>query len=360
MKKNIIKIIIIFIALVQISMADEVIKKYKLFDGGRFPGLISTGGDNIVAVWGDYSIKIAVSDNGGQSFPYKKIVETSGINSGGGVWLEGEKKIIVFGQPKHPISSLYAYTSSDLGRSWNKSKIILPDQYHDVQLHFGGAGRVLKNKICKGRIVKPARVYGKESGYNVLIFSDDNGLSWSVGNPYPELATGEGSVIEINDNKLLYTSRRHWYKNQKNVRSQRSFAVSYDCGETWKETYIGNVPDGPRYRDINKPMGPTHNGHFGLAGSLEKLEKAGEELLFYTNVDRDDWKRKNLALFVSKDDGKNWKKLFNIHEQQAAYSSMVVTSSRLVVHFEGGEGREYEGSYIASYPISHILNKIEN
>jgi len=55
-------------------------------------------------------------------------------------------------------------------------------------------GITLRHGEHKGRLLRPARVYGKNNGYNTAIFSDDGGKTWQSSKPFPMTGTGEGAV----------------------------------------------------------------------------------------------------------------------------------------------------------------------
>ena len=299
------------------------------------------------------------SKNGGEKFDTLRIIEKEAINGGGAVYVPSINRIILFSQIKHPPSEMFAHISDDGGENWRKMRIILPEKHSNTQLHFAGSGRFLSSKKCYGRIIRPARVYGVRDGYNNAIYSDDNGVSWKVSNKYPITATGEGSIVELDDGTLLYSSRRHWFENQQVATYNRSFAISSDCGRTWESSYNSDIPDGPKYRNITDPKGPTHQGHYGLMAGLATAYYNGEEYIFYTNVDSN-WERKGLSIWGSKDGGRTWPIYKKIHDSYAAYSTIGVVSDdqniRIVVHFEGGEKKEYEGSFIAIFDMNWLLN----
>jgi len=216
---------------------------------------------------------------------------------------------------------------------------------------------VLNSAQCKDILIRPSRVYGVEDGYNNVIISKNFGDSWFVGGSFPELATGEGAIAELSDGRIIYSSRKHWFKNQEQATSDRHFAYSDDCGLTWHSLFTSNVPDGPTFRNLSKPMGPTHQSHYGLMGDMISINYKGKEYLLHSNVDSI-WERKGLSIWVSQDDGRTWPIKKKIHKGPSAYSSLIFDDvTELVhIHYEGGYKKEYEGSFIASIHISNLIN----
>ncbi len=336
----------------------------KLFDGGRFPGLAVTINGTILAFWGDKHLSVRRSVDNGKTFGPELVVANPALNGGGAVVNQDTGMIYAFSQPKHPPSKRYVHKSSDDGLTWVTEQLSLKsnDSESKTELHFAGSGRYLKTGKCSGRIIRPTRVYGVADGYNNAIFSDD-GSNWHLSKPFPLMATGEGAILELAHGDILYSSRRHWFSSQAAATSNRIFAVSEDCGNSWKDAYeTSDLPDGPRYRDLKNGKGPTHQGHFGLMGDLASIDYDGKRFLLYTNVDSE-WERKGLTIWASTDNGLTWPIKRRIHNSYAAYSSIAVKvddanaeNSKIYVHFEGGKKKEYEGSFLATFNMQWLLN----
>jgi sialidase-1 len=336
----------------------------KLFEGGRFPGLAVTTKGTLLAFWGDKHLSVRRSIDEGKTFGPELVIANPGINGGGAVVNQDTGVIFAFSQPKHPPSQAYVHKSSDDGLTWVTEQLSLMsnDSNDNTELHFAGSGRFLLTPKCRGRIIRPTRVYGVADGYSNAIFSND-GSSWYLSQPFPLRATGEGSILELANGDLLYSSRRHWFSNQTAATSHRLFAISEDCGNSWKEAYeVSDLPDGPKYRNLKSGKGPTHQGHFGLMGGLASIDYDGKRILLYTNVDSN-WERKGLTVWASFDNGITWPIKRRIHNSYAAYSSLSVKvddsdadNSKIYVHFEGGDKKEYEGSFLVIFNMHWLLN----
>jgi len=77
-------------------------------------------------------------------------------------------------------------------------------------------GITLRHGKQKGRLLRPARFYGKANKqeewpnhYTNAIYSDDGGKTWLTSEPFPANGTGEATVAELSDGRIYYNSRRH-------------------------------------------------------------------------------------------------------------------------------------------------------
>lgn len=363
---NIIRILF-FLALIIVQVhADPFFSKNQLFEGGRFPGLAITNEGTVLAFWGDEQLQVKRSIDGGKTFGNEIIIAKKGINGGGAIVDRKSGKILAFSQSEHPPSDSFIHESNDDGLTWktSKFKIVNEDKGMKTQLHFSDSGLYLETKKCQGRIIRPARVYGTQDGYNNAIYSDD-GSQWFVSNEFPIKATGEGAIVEFQDGTLLYSSRRHWFPSKEALSPYRIFSKSYDCGETWQDPYesIG-LYDGPRYRSMTEGKGPSHQGHYGLMGSMVKLDIDSEFVLLHSSVfdEEYNWLRKGLVIYISMDGGISWEKSDPLHDGPAAYSAMLIIKnsedvykSDIIVFFEGGLDKEYEGGYLITTTLDNLF-----
>jgi len=359
---NIIRILF-FLALIIVQVhADPFFSKNQLFEGGRFPGLGITNKGTVLAFWGDKQLLVKRSLDKGQTFGSDIVIAKEGINGGGVIVDINSGKILAFSQSKHPPAESFIHESNDDGLTWKTSKLKILNQQEEfqTQLHFAGSGIKLESNKCQDRLIRPTRVYGEKNGYNNAIYSD-NARDWTVSKKFPIQATGEGAIIELANGNLLYSSRKHWFNSQKNASPFRLFAYSSDCGESWEFPFESQgLYDGPRYRGISEGKGPTHQGHFGLMGDMSKLHVDGAEVLFHSNVyeNESDWKRRGLTIWASIDGGVSWPIKRKIHIGPSAYSSIKTIqnekdnmNSLIIAHFEGGEEKEYEGSYVSVFNL---------
>ncbi len=349
--------------------ADPFFQKNKLFEGGRFPGLSITNKGTVLAFWGDKQLLVRRSIDKGKTFGRDIVIAKKGIN-GGGVIVESDGgRILAFSQSKHPPAESFIHESNDDGLTWRTSKLkILNDEGKDqTQLHFSGSGIDLKSIKCQGRIIRPTRVYGTKDGYNNTIYSD-NGSQWFSSKGVPIKATGEGAIVELEGGVLLYSSRRHWFPSKEALSPFRVFSKSHDCGETWVDSYESTgLYDGPRYRDLYEGKGPSHQGHYGIMGGMIRFNINGESILLHSSVfDKQySWLRKGLVIYISLDKGVSWKKSKPLHTGPAAYSDILIIKnnknmlkSNLIIFFEGGVDKEYEGGYLINTTLENLFQTL--
>jgi sialidase-1 len=270
--------------------------------------------------------------------------------------------ILLFIEDKHPPAKLTVLVSKDDGQSWHPVEVVIqPDQRGNVpSMHMCESGLTLHRGPKPGRLIRPARVYQSEKGYNTAIYSDDGGRTWIPSEPFPIEGTGEGAIVELSDGTLYYSSRTHWFAAPP-YRWERLFAWSVDAGATWKNPEFSSVlPDGPRYRGL-EPRGANYNGHFGMMAGLTRLPVSGRDILLYSNADWEGHERVRLTVWTSFDGGKTWPVKRLVFPGPSAYSSLACgrpgtpSEGWIYVLFEGGESQPYEGGFLARFNLAWIL-----
>lgn len=345
---------------------DDKYQVKKIFEGGRFPGIAVSQKGTVLAFWGDQKLLVKSSNDGGLTFGPQMVISDKAINGGGVITNELTGEIFAFSQSEHPPSKKYIHSSVDDGITWETRELDLKDKKNGnkTQLHFAGSGIQIKSGNCKGLMIRPTRVYGKETGLNNSIASYD-GVKWSQLGAISVKGVGEGAIVELEEDLILYSSRRHWFPDQLAASSNRLMSLSDNCGLSWKENFEADgLPDGPRYRDLSKGKGASHQGHFGIMGDMGKLYCDGRRVLLHTSVnDPDsDWNRKGLTLWTSFDGGITWPLSELIYDGPSAYSALAVIedkenceNSKILIHFEGGVNKEYQGSYLAVLKFGSLI-----
>ncbi|WP_081712170.1 sialidase family protein [[Clostridium] dakarense] len=114
---------------------------------------------------------------------------------------------------------------------------------------LGGVGSGIT--MPDGTIVMPIQIALRENNannyYSSIIYSKDNGETWTMGNKVPNSRTSENMVIELDG--ALIMSARH------DSTGYRSSYISYDLGNTW-EIYE------PLHRKISTGSGSGCQGSF--------------------------------------------------------------------------------------------------
>ncbi len=148
--------------------------------------------------------------------------------------------------------------SDDNGKTWsnninltqNTSRI--KNQPSNTIGWLGGVGKGIV--MDDGTIVFPIQIALRENNsnnyYSSIIYSNDNGETWTMGNTVPDSKTSENMVIEL-DKALIMSSR--WDSS-----GYRASYISYDLGNTW------NI-----YEPLHKKI-TTGNGS-GCQGSFIKV-----------------------------------------------------------------------------------------
>jgi sialidase-1 len=254
----------------------------------------------------------------------------------------------------HPPSPLTVYRSRDDGRTWQPEQVTIhADSNGNMpSMHMNDHGITLRHGPHKGRLLRPARYYGKKNDrsewpnhYTNAIYSDDGGRTWRTSDPFPENGTGEATVAELSDGRIYYNSRVHWQERPKNTR--RRSAISDDGGQTWKDWRIVEVlPDGHQHRS------------YGCMGGLVRLPVEGRDILIFSNIDTTNPRRERGTVWASLDGGKTWPVKRLVYEGASAYSSLTAgrpgtpSEGWIYLHFEGGPDG---GSQVARFNLSWLV-----
>jgi len=329
----------------------------QVFAGNRFPNVVVATDGTVLAFWN--GVRVRRSEDGGMTWG-DEILVGKGFMGGGVTVDENTGDILAFVQAHHPPAALTVYRSTDQGKTWQTQETaIQEDKNGNVpQMHMAEHGITLRHGKHKGRLLRPARVYGKASGYNLAIYSDDGGKTWHTSAPFPIMGTGEGAVAELSNGHIYYSSRKHWFKEVSDFTHQRAFAWSYDGGETWKDEGFDSVlPDGPRYRG-KEGRGPSHQGHFGMMCGLTRLPVEDRDILIYSNADTPEHRRVRMTVWASFDGGRTWPIKRLVYEGPSAYSSLdagrpgTPSEGWIYLQFEGGPKG---GSTLARFNLAWLL-----
>ena len=302
-----------------------------LFDSQRFPNLVTLPDGSVLATWGATEMVARRSADGGDTWEEPTPIGP-GLQGGGTVVDERTGDVLAFayiGDPKshdevHAREQRAMHRSTDGGRTWREEKATYhPDvNGHVPALHYAEHGITLEHGPHAGRLLRPARVYGKADGYNTAVYSDDHGRTWHPSAPFPIFGTGEGAVAERSDGTIYYSSRKHFFTDEETRHPRRAYAVSRDGGATWTDAgYHRNLPDGPQYRGGEK-RASCWNGHFGMAAGLTRLPLADRDVFIYSNADQPEHTRHRMCLWASFDGGATWPIKRLIDDGTAAYSSL--------------------------------------
>jgi len=320
----------------------------QVYRGGRFPNIIVAVDGTVLALWN--GVKVRRSEDGGETWG-PEIMVGSGFMGGGAIVNEANGEIFAFVEKHHPPAPVTVYRSKDHGKTWSPAEVVIkPDSNgHALSMHMNEHGITLRHGRHKGRLLRPARYYGKRNHrdqwpnhYTTAIYSDDGGKTWQASEPFPAMGTGEATLAELSDGRVYYNSRRHWAPQGVNP-LRRWTAWSDDGGKTWKDLSICEVlPDGPQ------------NTNYGCMGGLVRLPIKDRNILIYSNCDSPGG-RNHGTVWTSFDGGKTWPIKRLVYKDGFAYSSLTAgrpktnTEGWIYLHFESG------GSKVARFNLSWLL-----
>lgn len=342
---------------------------YKPGDSGyscfRIPAIITTKKGVMLAFaearkngcgdTGDIDLVLRRSKDGGKTWSDLQVVWNDSTNtcgnpvpvqdlSTGKIWLlstwnlgsDHEKEIR--DQSSKNGRCVYVLSSPDEGLTWSKPREITRDvKKTDWTWYATGPchGVQVSSGKYKGRLVVPVNHVEAGSGKNFacVIYSDDHGISWKLGNDTPQDKTNETTVAEISNGNLMLNMR-----NSDRDHKTRLTSVSTDGGQHWGEVQTDTVL-----------IEPICQGSL-LNYSLNK----SKSLLFFSNPAHKT-KRANLTLRVSDDDGKTWLNSIVLHPGPAAYSDITVWKRNVACLYEAGLAKPYEGIAFKTVAFNEIL-----
>ncbi len=205
---------------------------------------------------------------------------------------------------------MFQVTSDDHGDSWSPIREITDQvKQPDWQLVVSGSGSGLqmRHPSYNHRMLIPSHYSSIENGQPevrcFLLYSDDGGLNWNIGGPSPEAENNECEVAEISGGGLMLNMR----KADEVPTFARSVAYSYDGGVTLVDQQLDDELYGPNCQ-----------------GSLDSyLDSTGQFVAIFSNP-RHKFRRENLVLQRSFDDGQSWEPIATIFEGYAGYSDLIV------------------------------------
>lgn len=207
--------------------------------------------------------------------------------------------------------------SDDEGETWSEPKCLNPEVKEDYMSFLcagPGCGIVIQNGKYAGRVVLP--IYFGTTKFPPLrlscacIFSDDNGLTWSMGKSpneargynvrrvYEQRMLTEAQVIEQENGRLKIFMRNH------DKRKRVAVAYSSDGAENW---------DGFRFDDSLRQC--------ICQLSVIKLQNTEKPTVVFINADSEK-ERANGTIRISEDDGETWKYSRVFRDGPFAYSAL--------------------------------------
>jgi len=218
---------------------------------------------------------------------------------------------------------VFVLRSKNEGESW-ETPVDITSSIKENDWRWYATGPVhaiqLKSDTYKGRIVVPCNhtVDGNDSHFSHVIYSDDKGLTWKMGESITDKGTDECTVVELKDGSLMLNMR-----NRDRTLPCRKISKSSDGGKTWSTSSFDTT--------LIEPI---------CEGALLRYENSA---ILFSNPSHKK-KRKNLTLHISSDEGKTWSKNIIVHNGNAAYSDIVqLTNKSVFCIYETGIFLPYSG-----------------
>ena len=199
--------------------------------------------------------------------------------------------------------------SDDDGKTWTAPRELTTSNFRDEphqltdSLGFwsifptSGKGLLLPN----GRIMFAANCIDQPDTYTIdcyMLFSDDNGESWTIGKQCAFHGSDESKLCLTNEGQLLLSVRQD---------GKRGFNLSPDNGENWLTQW-----------HTDDMQGNACNADILYYSRSTEGER---DILLHSLINDKD--RKNLSVFRSTDGGKSWHEFINVQPGGSAYSTML-------------------------------------
>jgi len=344
---------------------------YKPGDNGyacfRIPAMITTKSGMLLAFAegrkincgdsGDIDLVLRRSADGGKTWSAMQVVWSDSTNtcgnpvpvqdqSTGKIWLvstwnygaDHEKQINA--QTSKYGRRVFVLSSDDEGKSWSLPREITNDvklsgwtwyatgPCHGVQISAGK---------YKGRLAVPVNhvEFDTKKNFVHIIYSDDHGQTWKLGDNTPQAGTNEATLAEIAKGDLMLNAR-----NSDRKKRTRLVATSTNGGQTWSNVTADTT--------LIEPI---------CQGSLlnYQLSKKRSVLLFINPANKT--ARANITLRASLDDGHTWPVSQVIFPGPSAYSDIAVYNKKQVAClYEAGTAKAYDGIAFKTVDLNNLIS----
>lgn len=319
----------------------------------RIPALLTTQNNVLLAFAearrvncgdaGDIDLVLKRSSDGGKTWSAMQVVWSDSTNTCGNpvpildrsngriilvsTWNLGtdhEKQIMERTSKKG--RHVYVLTSDDEGENWSSAREISPSVKMDNWTWYATGpchGLQISDGAHKGRLVVPVNHVEALSNENFshIIYSDDHGATWKLGNNTPQAMVNETTVAEIGVGRLMLNMR-----NANRTLRTRNYSISSDGGQTWSDVKHDTT--------LIEPV---------CQGTLLNLAYGKKPVLLFANP-ANQTKRENLTLRMSYDDGLSWAVSKVIHPGPSAYSDIAGYKKKdVAILYESGLQKPYEG-----------------
>ena len=240
-------------------------------------------------------------------------------------------------------------SSTDDGQSWTAPRLL--DEsiagYDDTFVPGPGVGIRMRS----GRLVVPGytnviAVDGtRPASYSRVVYSDDHGQSWRLGQPVASPFSNESQVVELADGTLLLNWREQNHLDRGAHRGCRGTAISKDGGETWSNPIFA--------QELNEAPCQASLLRYSLAADGDKNR------LLFSNPDAvpgpEGGERTRMTVRMSYDEGRSWPVKRLIYAGPSVYSCLsVLPDGQIALLYECGEAFRYERIRLARFSLAWV------
>lgn len=330
----------------------------------RIPALVVTTKGTVLAFCegrkhstsdtGDIDLLVRRSTDQGEHFAPPRVVWDDGPNTCGNpcpvvdqdtgiLWLllthnlgqDHERQII--DRTSKGTRTVWVSHSTDDGITWSPPREITASTKRPEWTWYAtgpGAGIQIRHGPHRGRLVVPCDHIeaGTRRYYSHVIYSDDHGQTWQLGGRTPQAGVNECEVVELSGGQLLLNMR-----NYDRSQPRRRISISQDGGATWGPVRFDPVLVEPICQASLRRYSWPADGKPGI--------------LLFSNP-ASPTRRENLAVRLSRDEGKTWPQAWTLHIGPSAYSCLaVLADGRVACLYEAGRASPYERIVLARFRL---------
>ncbi|XP_071833026.1 sialidase-3-like isoform X2 [Apostichopus japonicus] len=289
--------------------------------------------------------------------------------------------------PSFPLSKLYVMMSYDLGQTWTEPNDISGQTILNIKpnpvLLVPGPGHSIQMKC--GRIIVPINYFTHDehsvplenmcancTNLNRIIYSDNGGIDWSVGDTSKFTRDGTGVPIYLNEVQAVEVDDNAICLNTRTLKAKhpRAITVSLDGGKTLSRSYLAKELIEPGYKKDGKPV-PGAGCEASVIGFRAPSDPSrmqfNKRWVLFSNP-ADGAFRRHLSIRLSIDGCRSWSLPWRIYREKAAYSDLAyfegfVNNKRqhmIAILFEGGVERVQEGLRFKMFNLEAVLSGIKS